>query len=57
MAKFDGCEISRIVRWGKNGKKYVWDNPTQEKLDALVKKHGCEQISESKWGNILWLNW
>lgn len=50
-AILDGCQITCIIRYGKNGKKYVWDNPTQEKLDQLVKKYGYEQICD----NICWL--
>ncbi len=51
MAYLDGNEIRAIVRWGKNGKKYTWENPTQKQLDKLVAKYGCEQVS----GNTCWL--
>lgn len=57
MAYYDGLEIKWIARWGKNGRKYVWENPTQKKLDQLVKKYGVEQIAGdwNDWG--IWLNW
>ena len=47
----DGIEIKTIARWGRNGKYYHWDSPSQKKLDELVKKYGIEQINNT----TLWL--
>ena len=43
--------IKVVVRWGKNGRKYVWENPTQKKIAELIKKYGAEQMC----GGCLWL--
>ena len=51
MATLNNIEINTIVRWGKNGKKYVWENPSQIQLNKLVAKYGCEQICN----NTCWL--
>lgn len=51
IAVIQGEEIKTIVRWGKNGRKYVWKNPTQEIVDILIKRYGCDQICEG----TLWL--
>lgn len=53
MAYIDGIEIKWIARWGKNGKKYVWENPTQKKLDQLIEKYGVDQIVSDG----VWLRW
>lgn len=42
----DGTPIYMVVRWGRNGQKYVWIYPSQEKLDDLIWKYGIEQISD-----------
>lgn len=46
-------EIKTIVRWGKNGRKYVWENPTQEVVNKLIKRYGCDHICDG----TLWLQW
>lgn len=51
MAKLDNQEIKIVIRWGRNGKKYVWNNPTQSKLDSLVARYGVDQLNE----DVLWL--
>lgn len=43
--------IKVVVRWGKNGRKYIWQNPTQEKLNGLIKKYDIDQICD----DCLWL--
>ena len=43
--------ITVVVRWAKNGRKYIWDNPSQKKLAELIKKYGVDQICDS----CLWL--
>jgi len=43
--------IKLAVRWGKNGRKYVWENPTQKKIIELIKKYDYDQIC----GDCLWL--
>ena len=43
--------INVVVRWGKNGRKYVWENPTQKKIADLIKKYDIEQICDY----CLWL--
>ena len=52
-AIIEGTEIKAIARWAKNGRKYVWNNPTQKQADALIKKYHFEQIC----GECLWLEW
>lgn len=52
-AYFEGVEIKWVARWGKNGQKYVWENPTQDKLNQLIKKWGVEQVAHDG----IWLNW
>lgn len=53
MAYIDGIEIKWVARFGKNGKKYVWENPTQKKLDQLIEKYGVDQIVSDG----VWLRW
>ena len=55
MATLDGIEIKTAIRYGHNGHKYVWENITQEKLDYLVQKYGCDEIEEKH--GIAWLIW
>ena len=43
--------IKLIVRWGKNGRKYVWQNPTKKKIAELINKYDYDQIC----GDCLWL--
>jgi hypothetical protein len=43
--------IKVVVRWGKNGRKYVWEKPTQKKIVELIKKYDIEQICDG----CLWL--
>ena len=43
--------IKTVVRWGKNGRKYVWENPTQKKIAELIKKYDIDQICD----DCLWL--
>ena len=43
--------IKVAVRWAKNGRKYIWENPSQKKLAGLIKKYGVDQICDS----CLWL--
>lgn len=52
-------EVSKVIRWAKNGRKYVWNNPTQDQFNDLVKKYGIDQIdynTESKRG-VIWLQY
>ncbi len=43
--------IKVAARWAKNGRKYIWENPSQKKLAGLIKKYGVDQICDS----CLWL--
>ncbi len=43
--------IKVVIRWGRNGRKYVWQNPSQKKIIELVKKYGVDQICD----DCLWL--
>ena len=43
--------IKVVIRWGRNGRKYVWENPTKKKLAEVVKKYGVDQICDG----CLWL--
>lgn len=46
-------EVSKVIRWAKNGRKYVWDNPTQEQVKMLIDKYGIDQIANG----VLWLQY
>ena len=62
-ALFEGIPIKMVARWGRNGRKYVWLNPTQKQLDDLIYKYGVEQLSSGSikengvWQSVecLWL--
>ena len=41
----DGTPIYMVARWARNGQKYVWLYPSQEKLDELISKHGIDQVA------------
>ena len=43
--------IKVVIRWGKNGRKYIWEKPTQEKLNKLIKRYDVDQICDG----CLWL--
>lgn len=43
--------IKVAVRWAKNGRKYVYENPSQKKIAKLIKKYNIDQIC----GACLWL--
>ena len=43
--------IKVVVRWGKNGRKYVWEKPSQKKIAELINKYDYDQIC----GGCLWL--
>ena len=43
--------IKVVVRWAKNGRKYVWDNPAPKKIIELIKKYDYEQLCDG----CLWL--
>lgn len=43
--------IKVVVRWGKNGRKYVFENPSQKKIADLIKKYDMDQICDG----CLWL--
>ena len=43
--------IKVMVRWGKNGRKYVYANPTPNTLSKYIKRYGIEQICDG----CLWL--
>ena len=43
--------IKVVVRWGKNGRKYIWQNPTKKKIVELINKYDYDQIC----GGCLWL--
>ena len=45
--------IKIAVRWGKNGRFYVWENPTSKKINELIAKYGADQICDG----CLWLCW
>lgn len=59
----EGLPIEMIARYGKNGIKYVWLYPSQDKLDNLIYRYGVEQICDGvinkngKWCevNCVWL--
>lgn len=42
----DGTPIYMVCRWGRNGQKYVWLYPSQEKLDELISKYGIDQVAD-----------
>lgn len=46
QAEMDGISVSRVIRWGKNGVKYVWIYPNQKLLDELERKYKVDQIYE-----------
>lgn len=48
----DDEPIQVIVRWGKNGQKYVWQNIDESKMKRLIKKYGIEQVCD----HTLWLD-
>lgn len=50
-AIIDGEIINFIVRWAKNGRKYVWEKPTQEQANRLIRKYGMDQVCNG----VLWL--
>ena len=43
--------IKVVIRWGKNGRKYVWENPTQKKIIELINKYKVGVICD----NCMWL--
>ena len=43
--------IKVAVRWGKNGRMYVWENPTQKKIVDLIKQYDYDQVCDG----CLWL--
>lgn len=43
--------INVVVRWGKNGRKYIWEKPSQKKIDKLIKQYDIDQICDY----CLWL--
>ena len=47
----DNEPITCVVRWGRNGRKYVFENITESKMKSLIKKYGVEQICD----HTLWL--
>lgn len=44
-------EIKVVIRWAKNGRKYVYENLTSKKIDKLIAKYGIDQICDG----CLWL--
>ena len=60
-AKLDGVEIGMAVRYGRNGRKYVWEYPTQEQLDKLIAKYDYDQIADGSIRgekvNVVWLEY
>lgn len=51
QAEMDGIRVYRVIRWGKNGVRYVWIFPDQKLLDELERKYKVDQIYE----NDVWL--
>ena len=43
--------IKLVIRWGKNGRKYIWKNPTKKKIAELIKKYGMELSTRY----VIWL--
>lgn len=43
--------IKVVVRWGKNGRKYIWEKPSQKKIAELISKYDYDQICDG----CLWL--
>ena len=43
--------VKVAVRWGKNGRQYIWENPTKNKIAELIKKYDFDQICDG----CLWL--
>ena len=43
--------IKVVVRWGKNGRKYVWVKPSRKKIIELINKYDYEQLCDG----CLWL--
>lgn len=35
-----------VARWAKNGRKYVWINPTEGKIRRLIDRYGIDQVTE-----------
>jgi hypothetical protein len=44
-------KISVAVRWARNGRKYVWEKPSQKKIAELISKYDYDQICDG----CLWL--
>lgn len=50
VAQHEGVPIKMIARYAKNGRKYVWLNPSQQKLDELIHKYGVDQLANG----VMW---
>lgn len=44
--------IKYVVRFGKNGRKYVWQNIDNNKILRLAQKYGIEELNN----DYLWLS-
>lgn len=53
MPTFEGWPIKAVTRHRKNGTAKDWRNPTQAKLDALVKRYGARSIEYYLGGCVL----
>jgi hypothetical protein len=39
-------KISVAVRWARNGRKYVWEKPSQKKIAELISKYDYDQMCD-----------
>lgn len=51
IAMVGDTPITKAIRWGKNGQKYVFEYITERKLNKLIKKYGIDQVCD----HTLWL--
>lgn len=42
----DKKRIKWVARWGKNGRKYIWINPTEGKIRRLIDRYGIDQVTD-----------
>lgn len=51
MNKKELESIKVVARWGRNGRKYVWQHPSYAKIEELAERYGIDQICN----DCLWL--
>lgn len=45
--------IKYVIRFGKNGHKYTWQNISKDKILKLVQKYGIDDLGD----DYVWLSW